>query len=67
MTRALRHQLNALICAALAAHAIYWFASGQAATATNFRIGLVVAQALVGGFGAVWFLYRSRTTAGRRM
>jgi predicted RNase H-like nuclease len=60
MTRRLRHQLNALICAVVAAHAIYWFASGHSATATGFRIGLVVAQALVGALGAVWFLYRSR-------
>jgi hypothetical protein len=50
-----------LICAALAAHAIYWFASGHAAAATGFRTGLVVAQVLVGGLGTIWFLYRSRT------
>jgi hypothetical protein len=61
MTRALRHQLNALICAALAGHAVYWFAAGHHQAATSFRVGLVVAQAVVGGLGALWFLYRSRT------
>jgi hypothetical protein len=62
MTRALRHQLNALICAAIAGQAVYWFAMGYHETATTFRIALCVAQGVVGVLGAVWFFYRARTT-----
>jgi hypothetical protein len=59
MTRAAGHRINAAICGLVAAHAIYWFATGHAATATTFRISLVIAQALVGAVGVVWFWRRS--------
>jgi hypothetical protein len=59
MTRATRHRINAAICALVAAHAIYWFATGHATTATTFRVSLVVAQAVLGAFGVVWFWRRA--------
>jgi hypothetical protein len=59
MTRAAGHRINAAICALVAAHAIYWFATGHAASATTFRICLLIAQAVVGAVGVVWFWRRS--------
>jgi hypothetical protein len=59
MTRATQHRINSAICALVFAHAIYWFAMGHAATATTFRISLVVAQAVLGVVGIVWFWRRS--------
>ena len=61
MTRATQHKINAAICALVFAHAIYWFATGHAATATTFRISLVIAQAVLGVVGIVWFWRRSLT------
>ncbi len=58
-----RHQINALICVLLFAHAVYWFATGSMQTATQLRLGLVIAQALVGIVGAGWFWHRSRQAA----
>lgn len=58
-----RHQVNAIICLLLLAHAVYWFASGGAQTATQLRLALVIAQAVVGLGGAVWFWHRSRQAA----
>jgi hypothetical protein len=55
--------INAVIALLVGAHAIYWFATGRAESATDFRIGLVVAQGIVGLFGAVWFYSRSRGAA----
>ena len=63
MTKSTRHLVNAVICLLVGAHAIYWFATGRADTATDLRVGLVVAQAIVGLFGAVWFYSRSRGAA----
>ena len=60
MTRSARHLINAVICGLVLAHAIYWFASGRMETATGLRIGLVVAQAILGLVGVVWFWSRSR-------
>jgi high-affinity Fe2+/Pb2+ permease len=60
MSRATQHRINAAICALVFAHAIYWFVTGHAATATNFRISLVIAQAVVGVVGVVWFWKRAR-------
>jgi hypothetical protein len=60
MTRATQHRINAAICALVFAHAIYWFATGHAATATTFRVSLVIAQAALGIVGVVWFWRRSR-------
>jgi hypothetical protein len=59
VTRSTQHRINAAICALVFAHAIYWFATGHAATATTFRVSLVVAQALLGIVGIVWFWRRS--------
>jgi hypothetical protein len=58
-----RHLLNALICLVVGGHAVYWFAMGRAAFASDFRVGLVVAQAVVGLAGAVWFFVRSRSAS----
>jgi hypothetical protein len=63
MSKATRHQINALILALVAVHAIYWFVSGQAAVATTLMIGLRVAQGIVGVIGAIWFFSRSRGAA----
>ena len=60
MTRSARYLVNALVCALVLAHAIYWFVSGRMETATELRIGLVVAQAIVGFLGVIWFWSRSR-------
>ena len=59
MTRATGHRINSAICALVLAHAIYWFATGHAATATTFRVSLVIAQAVLGLFGIIWFWRRS--------
>ena len=64
MSRSARHLVNALISLAVGAHAVYWFAVGNAEFASTLRIGLVVAQAVVGFAGAVWFYGRSRGAAG---
>jgi predicted RNase H-like nuclease len=63
MTRAARFRINTLICALVAAHAVYWFVSGGTETATDLRIGLVVAQLVLGLIGVVWFWRRSRGAA----
>jgi hypothetical protein len=63
MTKSKRHLINAVIALLVGVHAIYWFATGRAETATDLRVGLVVAQAVVGLFGAVWFYSRSRGAA----
>jgi hypothetical protein len=63
MSRSTRHQINALILALVAAHAMYWFVSGQNAGATNLMIALRVAQGVLGAGGALWFLSRSRGVA----
>jgi hypothetical protein len=60
MTKASRHRINALICLLVLAHAVYWFLSGQTPFASNVRVGLVVAQAVLGLGGAAWFWSRSR-------
>jgi high-affinity Fe2+/Pb2+ permease len=56
----MRHQINAVVCAVVLAHAIYWFISGESQTATGLRTSLVVAQAILGLVGAVWFWQRAR-------
>ncbi len=61
MSKSLRHLLNALVLLAVGGHAVYWFAMGRAEFASDVRVGLVVAQAVVGLAGAVWFFVRSRT------
>jgi hypothetical protein len=64
MSRSTRFVVNAVLCLLVGAHALYWFATGRAELATDVRIGLVVAQAVVGFAGAIWFFVRSRTVSG---
>jgi hypothetical protein len=61
MSRSVRYVLNALLCLLVGGHAVYWFATGRAELATDFRVGLVVAQAVAGFAGAIWFFMRSRS------
>jgi hypothetical protein len=63
MARSTRFVVNAVLCALVGAHAIYWFATGQAASASNVGVGLKVAQGVVGFAGAIWFYSRSRSVA----
>jgi hypothetical protein len=63
MSRSVRFLLNAVLCLLIGAHAIYWFAMGRAEFASDMRIGLVVAQAVVGFGGAIWFFIRSRAVS----
>jgi hypothetical protein len=63
MSRSVRFLLNAVLCLLIGAHAIYWFAMGRAEFASDVRIGLVVAQAVVGFGGAIWFFIRSRAVS----
>jgi hypothetical protein len=65
MSRSTRFLVNAVLCLLVGAHAVYWFATGQSAFASSLRIGLVVAQAVVGFAGAIWFYSRSRGAASR--
>jgi hypothetical protein len=61
MNKAMRYRVNAGICALVLAHAVYLFTSDRLEAATDFRIGLAVAQGVLGLLGAVWFWNRSRT------
>ena len=61
MSRSVRYVLNALLCLLVGGHAVYWFATGRAELATDLRVGLVVAQAVAGFAGAIWFFMRSRS------
>ncbi len=63
MTKVLRHRVNAAICVLVLAHAVYLFASGRLEAASDLRIGLGVAQGVLGLAGAVWFWNRSRSVA----
>lgn len=63
MPRTTLHQINALILALVAVHAVYWFVTGQSAGATTLMVGLRVAQGIVGVIGALWFFSRSRGAA----
>ena len=59
MSRSVRFLINAVVCLLVGAHAVYWFATGRAELASDTRVGLVVAQAVVGFAGAIWFFVRS--------
>jgi hypothetical protein len=63
MSRSARFLVNAALLLLVAAHAIYWFAMGRAAFATDLQIGLRVAQGIAGVAGALWFFMRSRSVA----
>ena len=65
MSKSVRYLLNAVLCLLVAGHALYWFATGRAEFATGMRVGLVVAQAVVGFAGAIWFYSRSRGAAAQ--
>ena len=60
MSRSARHLVSAGVCLAVGAYAAWWFATGRAALASRFDVGLAVAQAVVGFGGALWFYVRSR-------
>lgn len=60
MSRSVRYVINSLLCLLVGAHAVYWFLMGRAEFASEVRVGLVVAQAVLGFAGAVWFFMRSR-------
>jgi hypothetical protein len=59
-----RHQVNAIICLLVLAHAVYRFASTDTQTVTNLWLYLVIAEAVLGLAGAAWFWHRSRQAAG---
>jgi high-affinity Fe2+/Pb2+ permease len=61
--RPMQHRFNALICALVLAHAIYWFFSDSFETATTLRTSLRAAQAVLGLFGMVWFWRRSQQSS----
>ena len=63
MNKVWRHRINAVICLLVLAHAVYLFATGRMEFASNLRIGLAVAEAVLGLGGAVWFWSRSRGAA----
>jgi hypothetical protein len=60
MTKTARYRINAAICALVLVHAIYRFVSGRTEFATDLWVGLVVAQAVLGLIGVIWFWSRSR-------
>lgn len=61
--RPMQHKFNALICALVLAHAIYWFVTGRYEAATTLRMSLVVAQAVLGFVGVLWFWRRSQQSS----
>ena len=63
MSRSARYLVNTLLCVLVGAHAIYWFATGQAEFASGMLVSLRVAQAVIGFAGAIWFYSRSRGVA----
>lgn len=60
MSRSGRYLFNTFVCVLVAAHAVYWIATGRLEGATNVRFALWVAQLAVGVIGAVWFANRAR-------
>ena len=65
MSKSVRYLVNAVLCLLVAGHALYWFATGQSEFASGTRLGLKVAQAVVGFAGAIWFYSRSRGAAAQ--
>jgi hypothetical protein len=63
MSRSARFLLNAVLCVLVGGHAVYWLAMGRAEFASGTRVALVIAQAVVGFAGAIWFYSRSRGAA----
>ncbi len=61
MSRSVRFLVNSVLCLLVGGHAVYWFATGRAEFASDTRIALVAAQAVVGLGGAIWFFMRSRS------
>ena len=65
MSRKGRYLVNALILLLIGAHGVYRFAmQREELAAEGLWFGLVVAQAVVGIAGAVWFFARSRQVSG---
>jgi hypothetical protein len=65
MSKSVRYLLNALLLVLVGAHAVWWFATGRAAFATDTAVWLRVAQGIAGFAGAIWFYSRSRGAASR--
>jgi hypothetical protein len=59
----MQHKFNALICALVFAHAVYWFLTDSYETATTLRTSLRVAQGVLGLVGVVWFWRRSQQSS----
>ena len=65
MTRKGRYLTNAVVLLLIGAHGVYRFAAQrEELAAEGFWFALVVAQAVVGIAGAVWFFARSRQVSG---
>jgi hypothetical protein len=65
MSRTVRYTVNALLLLLIAGHAVWWFAMGRAALATDLQVWLRVAQAVVGFAGGIWFYSRARGAASQ--
>lgn len=63
MTRSSRHRLNALVCVVVLAHGVYWLSTGGLEGATTARVGLAIAEVVVGIVGAAWFWNRARSVS----
>ena len=65
MSRKGRYLLNAVVLLLIGAHGVYRFTTQrEELAAEGLWLGLVVAQAVVGIAGAVWFFARSRQVSG---
>ena len=63
MSKASRHRVNAVVCLLALVYALYWFGSGQMGQAPAWLVGLMIALAMLGIGGAMWFLRRARGAA----
>lgn len=66
MTRSARYLFNAFVCLLVAAHAVYWYATGRIEGATTMRVALWVGQLALGCIGIAWFLRRALVSRARR-
>jgi Co/Zn/Cd efflux system component len=59
MTKGSRYRINAAVCVLVLAYAIYRYVN-RPEVPSDLWLMLVAAQGVLGAFGAVWFLMRSR-------
>ena len=59
MTRSARHRINAGIALLVLAHAIYRFVADDMQLGGGLHAASIVAEAVIGIVGAVWFWFRS--------